>query len=243
MNTKALNTLFMGGTFIFALLWLDQCNKKRNAVEDAEQKSVNLINALNDSLRYFKNKDSLSVATISTISTESTKAFTDLNISNSEVKALQQEVKNYQSKLKAGSSVTKASINTIIKESGVTAVKAKDTIWLEDQVYIYSEYSDSLINKWITYRARMNKDSAFKQIEIKNDFAVILGEEKGKPFADLITENPYSSTKSFRTYQIAVPKKKVKKIGIGPNMSYGFNSDFKKNIYIGLGIQYNFIRL
>lgn len=222
-----------------AFFYLNRCNRDKQKEKD----SIALVNALNDSLRYYINKDSENVATISVISTESTKAFTDLKVSNEEIRKLQETVKDYSKKLKAGSSVTRASIETAITSTNPTNVLGDIKIeWKNDTAYVYPTYKDSIENKWISYKAVMNKDTSKVSIKITNDFSAIVGYTKNKvPFVDLVTENPYTVTKTLRTYQVKMPR--VKKLGIGPNASYGFGSDFKQKVFLGVGLQYNLIRL
>ena len=41
---------------------------------------------------------------------------------------------------------------------------------------------------------------------------------------------------------VVVNDVKTKKIGIGPGVYYGIGSNFQSQVFVGAGIQYNFIR-
>lgn len=227
---------------VLVFLLYKQCNKT-----STESEQIILIDALNDSLKISKHNDSTQTATITTLKTESVNDFTRLVTKNIEIENLQTQVKEYKNKLKAGSSVSTGNIETIIHHEDTTLITKSDTVYISTGVdsnsfvYIYPEYSDSLVNKWITYHSKMNRFKSVFDLKINNDFSVIVGSYKNKPFADLITENPYSSTKSFRTYQVSMPK--VKRWGIGPYIGVGLTSDFKIKPSGGLSIQYAIIRL
>lgn len=162
---------------------------------------------------------------------------------------LQAVVKDYGGKLKAGNSATTALIETLAIERGKTkGVEYRDKIVYEDKVvYTDPEYTDTLDNGWISYTQRMNKDSSFLDLKVRNSFSAIVGTEKGslfkrgRPFVDLNLDNPYSEVKELRTYQVAMPPKK--KIGIGLNVGFGFSGNLTPKPYVGIGVSYNFIRL
>lgn len=230
--------LLIAAIVLAILLYFDKCNKTNTK----EKELVSLINAMNDKLKTYIDKDSSQRATISVLKTEKTRDFLEIQTKDSEILHLQAVVKQYKAKLSAGSSVTNASVETNVNHTGTTTITKVDTIKGKDSIaYVYPTYSDSIINKWITYRATADKDSFRTSIKIKNDFSVIVGTDKGKPFVDLITQNPYSETKQLRTYQVSIPK--PKKFGVGPNVSYGVGVGFKPQVFIGIGIQYNILRL
>ena len=54
-----------------------------------------------------------------------------------------------------------------------------------------------------------------------------------------MNENPYSETKSLRTYQVI---KKDKKFSVGPFIGYGIGTNFIFQPSIGVSVQYNIIR-
>jgi hypothetical protein len=229
------------GVVLAILLYLDKCSGTRNKVDELNS----VIAALNDSVRYYKNQDSNNVATIRTIQTEKTKTFLQLQTKDREVQELQATVKEYKSKLVAGSSVTNALLETLSKTTSPTIITKTDTVRGNDSVvYLYPTYKDTAKakdKKWIDYTVIANKDSITLDLDIKNKFSVIVGEEKGKPFADVVTENPFTKVKTLRTYQVTVPK--PKRIGIGPSFGYGFSDSFKRQFFLGVSIHYDILRL
>ena len=218
-------------------LYMEKCNTTKYS----EKAAIELNNALQDTLTTMRNKDSSSTTTISTLRTESVRNFLRLQTKDKVISDLQDIVKDYSSKLKAGNSVTNALLETLVKTQGKTTILYKDTVIYNDKYsYIYPEYSDSLINKWITYKGRMNKDSSFSSFIIRNTFSAVVGNDKGKPFVDLTLGNPYSEVKELRTYQVMLPK--PKRFGFGFSTGVTFNSKFLFTPYIGIGFNYNLIR-
>lgn len=224
---------------LLIILYVNKCSKVRTTKDD----SVALINALQDSLRHYKYNDSISAATISVIQTEKSSDFVKLKLQDQELKDLQQMVKDYGKKLEAGSSVTKALVETVAILKGRPALRINegDTVWHDSIAYVYPTYEDTLSDQWITLISKINRDSSNYNLKVTNKFSAIVGVDKGRPFVDLLTENPYTTVKSLRTYQVKLPK--PKKFGIGPNISYGFGESFKQQVFIGIGLQYNILRL
>lgn len=58
---------------------------------------------------------------------------------------------------------------------------------------------------------------------------------------DAINANPYNKIEGLNVYRQPLPKQK--KIGIGPQVGYGFSQSFKPSVYVGIGIHYSLIRL
>jgi len=218
-------------------LFLNQC-KRANV---AEKEAINLANALSDTLVGKRLSDSSYKATIRVLQTTSDGAFLDLISSDEEIKKLQALVKEYKGKLKPGGTVNTGNIKTDVTHTGKPTVVSKDTVTKDSLVYIYPQYSDSLVNGWVYVKYRASKDSSKIDVQVENPFDIVVSEKKGELIIDLMTESPYSTVKSLRAYQKKLPK--IKRFGIGPNVSYGINPDFKKNIFVGIGLQYNIIRL
>ena len=73
---------------------------------------VQLTEAIEDSLRIFKDKENLYHAKIKVLETSSVKDFLKLNSKDKDIKFLQEQVKLYKNKIKGGGSVTTFSSNT-----------------------------------------------------------------------------------------------------------------------------------
>lgn len=179
----------------FLILKIQDLNRER-------KESLNLINALGDTIKIWKDKDGLNRSKISVLESYRTQDFLTLQTKDKQILELQKRVKEYKDKLKEGSSVT------IIKGETVydTIYETKDSIR-----EILGEISviDTVDNKWITSVFGFNKDSTIYSLKVRNNYTVVIGEEKQgflkprKPFAEVINENPYSVTDTLRTYRVS----------------------------------------
>jgi len=225
-----------------------------NNLKSQLKEQTNLVSSLNDTIKIWKDKDGLSHTKIEVIKTQSTKDFISLKSKDKEIIALQEVVKKYKKQLsKPGNSATNFSSTTTISNS--FGIK-KDTIEIKvvgnDTIKLQKyEYDISLKDKkgieWVTGNAIVTKDSLYLEQKIINDYTVIIGEESQgwfkpkKPFVEVTNLNPFSETTKLKTYQVET--KPIKKIGIGPGVYYGIGNSFQSQVFIGIGIQYNFIRL
>ena len=223
---------------IIAILYFTNISYQKEAKENA-----NLVISLNDTLKTWKDKDSLSHAKIQIIETERTKDFLSLQSKDEEIIKLQKTVKQYEKQIKNQGSVTNFTSETkiITKDSLVT-----DSVCGKCSFY----FSNS--NPWYSVDASVyptetpNQLSLSLDLKVKNEYSIIVGEEKQglfkkpKPFVEVLNHNPYSETESLRTYQVS-NNVRVKRFGIGPNISVGFN-DKGFSWFIGIGLQYNLIR-
>lgn len=216
-------------------MWYKECNKT-----STEKEQVSLVNALQDTLQTLRLENGSQKAFITTIKTEQVSTFTSLNIKDKEIQDLQAVVKEYKNKLKAGSSVSIGNIQTNINHENPTTITKVDTVHIGGFTYVFPEYSDSLVNHWITYHSKANKLKSSFTLKMNHEFSAVVGSYKGVPFADITSKNPYDSITNFRTYQVTMPK--VKRWGIGLNLSAGISGDFKIRPFIGLGVQYSFIK-
>ena len=211
-----------------------------------DQKSKNFIKSLQDSIQTYKNKEGKEVAKISTINS-SIKDFIDLQSKDKEIQELQKLVKEYKNKLKNQGSVTKFSNNTKVETKTITKIEY-DTIIVNNIQEIYPKYkSDFNLKGWIAGDIIASKDSTNINLEVYNEYSVIIGEESQgwfkpkKTFVEVINHNPYSSTEKLRTYQVEKPKNKL--FSIGPYIGIGVNQEGKFIPSVGIGLQYNIFKL
>ena len=223
---------------IIVILYFTNINYQKEAKENA-----NLVISLNDTLKTWKDKDSLSHAKVQIIETERTKDFLSLQSKDEEIIKLQKTVKQYEKQIKNQGSVTNFASETkiITKDSLVT-----DSVCGKCSFY----FSNS--NPWFSVDASIyptktpNQLNLSLDLKVKNEYSVIVGEEKQglfkkpKPFVEVLNHNPYSETENLKTYQVS-NNVRVKRFGIGPNISVGFN-DKGFSWFIGIGLQYNLIR-
>lgn len=126
---------------------------------------------------------------------------------------------------------------TITRIDTVVQVK-RDTILLD-------------LKQWgkITVKQAAINDSV-KQAKIDlslvNDYSVVFGFQKlglfkKIPFAEVINDNPYTSTVSAKTYKVKGIK--IPKIFISVNAGYGVTHELKPTPYIGVGISFNLLSI
>lgn len=230
------NVILLACLLFIIIMRIDTCNKNR----DTAQEQQNFINSLSDTLKTVRLKDSSERTRISVLTMSNDKAFVELMFSDSQIVALQKVVDQYKNKLHAGSSVTTATTTTTVHLVGNTVLIVHDTVKVGDKIYLYPEYTDTIHNQWISYRATMNRTKTDLDLSIVNKYAVILGYEKKKPFVDVINFNPYSSTKILRSYQVSIPKQKVWGIGFSSGVCIGNGLKFQP--YLGIGINYSIIK-
>lgn len=224
------------GVIILLMLYISKCASN----VDTRNSQTNLINSLYDSLRTLRLDSSTTVGTIAELQMVSAKQFTDLKIKDIEIAKLQLVVSSYKNKLKAGSSVTNATVDTHIDK---TTPNIKDTVYVSSGIRIDTAklgINTSYSDKWINYAIVSSKDSIKLKLNVTNEYSVVLGYNKRVPFADVINYNPYSTVTKLRAYQVSVPRQKS--WGIGFSVGAGFSADLKPRPYVGMGINYNIIK-
>lgn len=234
---KNLIILILAGVLLFVLflLFQEKINRHRE-----KQDNVELINALSDSIRTYQNKNGDMVTTIAAIQTSSVDIFMKLNFVEEELLRLQEVVKDYDKKLKAGGSVTNFKTETNVRKTDSTTLASLDSIVKGNKTYYYPTYTSNYKDKWLTYSTQSSKDSTLVHVSMVNEYSVVIGEQKGKPFADIINYNPYSTVQKVRTFQVSTPK--PKKFGVGFLIGVGINSEGRLLPTIGAGLTYTPIR-
>ena len=221
--------------------------RSRNQDKIISEKT-NLINALNDTVKIWKDKNGISHSKTEVIKTSSISDFLKQNVKDKETKELQNVVKENKNRLGKQGSVTK--FNGIVEfETEIPTLR--DTIYIpkDGLVIKKSIYNSSFdMDGWVTGSVKASEDSTKINLRIKNDYTVIIGEEKTgflglgkrKPFVEVTNKNPYSETTSLKTYQ--VENYKIKRFGVGPNISYSLGANGQLYPTFGIGLQYNVIR-
>lgn len=212
---------------IFLAFSVNQCNNNKNKYNEES----NLNTALNDSVRIYKDSEGRNHAESTPIYTAKPEDFISAATSNKAIKDLQELVSKYKKELLKPGNM-----------AGIIASETKyDTIYKSKN----SNTLDSINNKWINTTFGFRDGQTYYSLKTRDSLSFVIGEKsqgwfkKKLPFADVKSSNPYNEVKEFRTYQITQPKKK--RFGIGPNISLGFDSELNKNIYIGIGANYNII--
>ena len=228
---------------ILSFFIVKSCNQDKIISE-----KTNLINALNDTVKIWKDKNGISHSKTEVIKTSSINDFLKQNVKDKETKELQNVVKENKNRLGKQGSVTK--FNGIIEfEKEIPTLR--DTIYIPKDGLVIKKpvYNSSFdMDGWVVGSVKASEDSTKINLRIKNDYTVIVGEEKTgflglgkrKPFVEVTNKNPYSETTSLKTYQ--VENYKIKRFGVGPNISYSLGANGQLYPTFGIGLQYNIIR-
>ena len=203
------------------------------------KEQIGLLEAFNDTICIYKDKDSLMHSKIATLNTENTKMFTRIKNKDSQITDLQKLANKYKKQIKNGGSITNTitvtkydTIFSFVKDTG--KIIGKDTIL------------NSINNEWIKSTFGFLGKKIKYDLQITNKYSVIIGEEKGKRYAEVINYNPYSSTVQLRTYELILPKQKKKLNSIGIQTGFGGvyniqNNNLGYGPYIGLGYSFNIL--
>lgn len=215
-----------------------------------------LMYAMNDTMTSERNKNGEHVAKIAAFETQSVKDFLQLQTQDSTIKKLQDEVKRYKNKLSGGGSVTVITTETSAQGSTTSTITESDTVMKDSMIYVYPKYEFTInqFGKWITGSGYAKLDSSYLDLKVVNNYTVTVGYEKRKipgkffkqkvAFAEVTNENPYTETKSLRSYTVSVPKQK--NFGVMVGIGYGGVFDitrlrFGHGITAGVTLGYQFI--
>ena len=227
---------------IVSVLLLSSFFLFRHEIRDLQS----LYASTQDTVKYWKNKNGENVAKISVLETDKARDFIKMATKDSTIKELQELVKKYKKQLNNGGSAT---IIQTITEYDTTYVSTHhlDTIYFPTSTVL-----DSISNRWIKSRFGFVNGNTVFSLNVVNDYSLVIGEEsrglfrKKEIFAEVTNHNPYTTTKTLRTYQVAVQRQK--RWGIGPNFSVSAipvltgGSQFLQFLpTVGIGVQYNFI--
>lgn len=244
MNKK---DLIFGGVIVIllgvAILLFSLLSEK---ISDYKEQ-VELYNSITDTLRIWKDKDSLNLAKIQVMQTDKASDFIKIkNLTGTNLE-LQNLIKRQRKQIK--------DLNTalILKEETVIRDTTRLYYPIEGDTLIFSKsvLLDTLKNNWINVTYGFNKGISYLDLSIINEYEITIGYEggnifkKGVPYAVVRNLNPYTVTKDLRVYQVSIPKQK--RFGISLQSGFGGFYDMKNsNIgygpYIGLGFSYNIIK-
>ena len=217
-----------------------------NKNKDSYREQVSLYNAITDTLKTWKDKDSLNNAKIQVMQTEKTADFLKIqNLTGTNLE-LQNLIKSQGKRIK--------DLNTALIVKSETIIRDTTRIYypIEGDTIIFSQsvLLDSIENEWITALYGFNKGRSVLDFTLVNDYHITIGYEggnvfkQGTPFAIIKNLNPYTITNDLRVYQTSM--KKQKRIGVSLQAGFGGLYDIKiKTLgygpYIGLGINYNIL--
>lgn len=230
---------------LFVLLSLAFLKRHQNSKKlsiDAEWNQE----VLRDSLYQYKTREGLSAAKIKVFESNKASDFIKLATKDSVILKLQKLVKDNQKYISKQGSVATVSTETNIDATVATIIENDPLIPEKDKYPIYK--SNFNLKGWIWGSSVATRDSTSYKINYKEELTLVIGREKhgflglGKstPFADVKLLNPYSSVKDMRVYQTQLPS--IKRFGVGPTISYGIGNDFKAQVFIGFGVNWNLIQ-
>lgn len=186
--------------------------------------SSSRIESLTDSIQYYKDSYNVLHSKISIIEADN---FTKINSKDKDIQELQELVKKYKNVQAATVIKTETKIVEKIVNKPILDTVSKETAY-------YSKFD---LEGFVWGEIIAKKDSTDLILNIRNDFNIVSHYDKGKLVLDVSDKNPYSITKSQRSY-INLPKRK--KWGLGISAGYGANKN-GLSPYIGLGVNYNLL--
>lgn len=214
--------IFSWLVLIFIIIIIIFCVKACN--NNIRKENSKLVESLNDSISYYRDVEGILHSKISVIEDD---YFLKLKLKDKEIVELQDLVKKYKNVKSA----------TIIKTETKIVEKIVNKTVL-DTISNTPIYESSFnLKGYIWGDIVAKKDTTDIKINIKNDFNIVTYKEKNKLILDVSDKNPYSITKSQRSY-INLPKQK--RFGLGVNTGYGI-SNSGLSPYIGFGINYNLL--
>jgi hypothetical protein len=244
MNKK---DLIFGGVIVMllgvAILLFSLLSEKRSDYKE----QVELYNSITDTVKFYRNKDSLNVAKIQVMQTDKESDFLKIkNLTGTNLE-LQNLIRNKDKKIK--------DLNTALIHKDETVYV--DTLRMyypiggDTIIFSQSVLLDTVNNKWINAKYGFNRGLSYLDLRVYNEYQITIGYEggnlfkKGTPYGIVTNMNPYTSTKDMRVYQVSVPKQK--RMGISFQTGFGGvydmkNSNISYGPYIGLGLNYNIIK-
>lgn len=246
-NSRVKPIIIVLGAILLVLYLLRGCEAEHKL---AQAETMN--KALGDSLKTWKDKEGNFKAKISVLESEKTEAFLKLHTSDSTVLRLQDLVSKYKKQLNKKGSATIISTDADINLTEPTIVYIDSTKPCEPiyeskfEIMGTGKYKDT---KWVWGIINASKDSTTVGMRFHEEIDVVLGEEKtgflglGKPrpFAEVTLHNPFNKVSTLKSFNVTPPK--PKRFGIGPTLSYGVGSGFVPQVFVGIGVNWNLIRL
>lgn len=186
------------------------------------------------------------ISTTETFTSSKVADFLELKSKDSAIIYLQGKVKFYKNQIKNGGSVSVITSTTSLDVTGKTEV-TYDTIRIQDHVEnnYFPVYRMTINDKWYNAKIIAKHDFTSLKIDIENEYTIVNGDEskwyqKPKPYSQVTNLNPYTKTKTLKTYQV-VNNVKNKKFGVGAFVGYGIGINGLTPV-VGIGVNYSIIR-
>ena len=218
-NIKFLDAICIALIIIFIIFAFKRC---KNDIR--EFSNIDKLESLTDSIKYYRDNYNVLHSRISIIEADN---FTKIKSKDKDIQELQELVKKYKNVQAATVIKTETKVVEKIVNKPIFDTVSKETAY-------YSKFD---LDGFVWGEIIAKKDSTDLILNIRNDFNIVSYYDKGKLILDVSDKNPYSITKSQRSY-INLPKQK--RWGLGINAGYGVSKS-GLSPYIGLGVNYNLI--
>ena len=217
-----------------------------------------LSQSLSDTLTQVKKENETFVYTISSLEIKNAEYFKKLKIKDIDIQALQEKIDQYTKSAAIVKIETRVdTIFVVVNDSGQPLFNRKKEFAIN-----FEDWVQSIITI-------APPDSLGLKISVKNDFIIQhKKDEFGRMYVEVQDKNPYSITKSLRSYYQQdlstidkvsqsisestdefingtskyFDKPRKKRFGIGPSVGYGLmfsEKSYHNGFYIGIGVNYS----
>lgn len=191
---------WVGGALLISLIVI-YCNSPK---KESLREEVQLFYDLQDSIRYFKNKDKSTSAQIKLLEADKKNL----------TKVLAQKDKRLLELIKSGS--TQATVfSTVTKYDTVTQIKV-------DTVNSKPYFKDVTSNRWITLQIELKNDSLQKSVTVRDSLSVSFKRvsqgflKKKKSVVEVTNHNPYVKVNNLQSFSVKERKtNKLFWVGVG----------------------------
>jgi hypothetical protein len=186
--------------------------------------------AVLDTLKMVKYKDSSKSYTIESLTGNNKELKLLLKVRDSSIIDLVALVSKYKGKINSAAII---SSNTNIDNKSKTNI---DTNQFTQPNVVFPVYKSEVhLGKWVQAIITASPDSTELNETIHEEYKLTIGVENKKTYGDIITLNPYDEIKSFRVYDVQLPKQKVRQWQLGFGGGAGATVvPSNGNVYLGL---------
>lgn len=206
----------------------------KNKIKDQELE----LKVYSDSLLLTRGENGELIATIDVLQSERISTLLEIKSKDKVIQKLQEKVKEYEKKMKPGSSVTVGGTTTNV--SGTVPISYVDTSEVDTSQTVNKPVSFTFSDEWIDLSGNIKNDSLRFNLKVRNEFSLALINEKKSSYIELREMNPYTDVDYLRTYQVL--QKPPSRFGISVQAGYGVTKEVLSP-YLGVGVSYTILRL
>jgi len=210
------------------VLLLQTCNQKKTNSSNFK----NNLQALNDSIKYYKNELGQEVAQKKAFIGSKKELESIINQTEGENSQLKKTLKGFKKVTTATKIITETKIDTF-------------TIVLKDSIPCIFHRPFNKVDQHYTVSGSItNKQINFDRIFIPNEQTIVLGLKKQgffktSYFVEVINSNPLIKTKDVKAFNFSNNKKRF---GVGLIGGYGLSEGLNTGFFVGVGVSYDLIR-